>query len=622
MKFYYYLTLLISIVLSASSYSLEEGDANTVELISKSLKSINSPFKYTCGVESREVIDCPYLVEQFRTDTSTGLFFQMISDSPWNSCNKYIKSSSKDISINRLESELSSSSRRDIGITSTYFSKLINKCFDSEDKSHEEQELQKKTILAMSYNYLNKIKKNTHTLSKEIININSILGVSLAEDLPCDEFNMPHDKAYCLSIASQKCRPHEGLDSLSNELYINAIEPIYAVSLKIKEVRKRYSGRGGASIKIKKIKELKTIIEFIKAENPLLQGSHLSKIIDDSMIDDYELPSINNFKKSIKAQLKENKFIVNQKIIRNIKMNNCILYGDSSECEDFDEQLSEIPYQSTPMNFSKDELKTDEGKRRQMAREQLYQIPECIDRSRNLKNEFNSFALNLSLNVGLTVATGGAGLVLRAGQLGKAALAARALTLGADAAFLSTGVTKAIDSCNKHLNGMKKISNDENKNICPIPLNNPTFIKTTNVKGCVSAALLASIDALPFFPSIASKIGRGLSNKNSPVSKSEIKELDNFVKKIRNGDAITGSDKTRYLKLLQKSSPLESVMKADLGVTEKVFTQNLLEKMYRQEYLSAAELFKLSKNLKPRNPPLVIITAQNNMSDILKSKRI
>lgn len=605
----------ISSILGVESNSI-------VKLVEKSLSSVNDPFKYTCGVESKEVIDCPYLVEQFSNDTSTGIFFQMISDSPWNSCKKYIRSSADDISLEEFENDLSNEPMRDVGITSRYFSNQINKCFDKSDKTKQEQDLQKKSILAMSYNYLNKIKSNTHTLSKEIVNINSILKEDLLNDLPCDEFNMPHDKAYCLSVQDKKCKAQGGLQDLSTELYINAIEPIHAISLKIKKIKSKYRGRGGSTIKAKEIGKLKTIIEFIKAENPLLQGSHISEYIDDSMVDDYELPSLDKFKTNIKKQLKENRSIVKEKIDRNIRMNNCILYGDSSECDDFDEELTEIPYQSTAMKFTKEGLKTEKGKRKQMAREELYQVPECIDRSRNLKNEFNSFALNLSLNVGLTVATGGAGLVLRAGQLGRAALAARAVTLGADAAFLSTGVVKAIDSCNKHLNGMKKISDNNSKNICPLSMNNPSFIKTINVKGCVSAALLASIDALPFVPSIASKIARSIPIQGSLITKTEKLELDSFVKKIRNGDEITGNDKTRYLALLKKSAPLDTVMKSGLGVTEKVFTKKALEKMYKKEYLSAKELYRLSKNLKPRNPPLVIITGQNDMSKIIDNKRI
>jgi hypothetical protein len=620
MQFRTLIFLFILTSLSFSSFGNEQ--SAIIDLVSRSLDSVNGPFKYSCGVESKEVIDCPYLVEQFSSDTSTGLFFQLISDSPWNSCNKYIKTSSKDISLEEFENDLSNEPSRDLGIRSTYFTTQIGKCFDSKKKSAQEQELQKKSILAMSYNYLNKIKSNTNTLSKEIVNINSLLSEDLLTDLPCDEFNMPHDSAYCLSVKSNNCKTRGGLGDLSTELYINAIEPIHALSLKIKEIKKRYAGRGGAVTKRKKISEIKNIIEFIKAENPLLQGSHLSKFIDDSMTNDYELPSMKDFKNHMKVQLKDNKSILQSKLKRNIKMNNCILYGDSSECDDFDEDLAEIPYQSTPMAFSKDEIQTKDNRKKQMAREQLYQVPECMDRSRNLKNEFNSFALNLSVNVGLTVATGGAALALRAGQLGKAALAAKAVTLGADAAFLSTGVIKAIDSCNKHLNGMKKISKSSNENICPISLDNPGFIKTSNVLGCVSAALLASVDALPFVPSIASRATRNVAQEATLVTKSEKRELDSFVEKLRNGDDLTDTDKARYLLLLQKSAPLENVMRPGIGIVERAFTKNALQKMYKKEYLSAKELFRLSKNLKPRNPPLVIVTAQNDMSKIMDSKRL
>jgi hypothetical protein len=486
-------------------------DNGLVEVVGQALKQVNEPFKYTCGVSAQEVVDCPYMVEQFDQDTSTGLFFQMISDSPWNSCKKYLNST-ESISTAELEGQLSSQQGRDLGLRGNYFNQQISKCLNTNNKSSKEVDIQKKAIISMSYNYLNKIKNNTHDLSKEMANINSILGNEITKDIPCDSFNMPHDSSYCMSLKANNCSPKGGVARLAGDIHQNALEPIYALALKIKEVRRKHYGRGQSILRSKKIKKLKAMIEFIKAENPILLGNVTEDFIDD-IVDDAKIPSMNEVNSVLKKQFVENKKILKEKLDRNIKMNNCILYGDSSECGDFDDDFREIPYQPTPMMFSKEAMSTSESVDKQRAREELYQLPECIDRGRNLKNEFNSFALDFSLNVGLTVLTGGASLAIRAGQLGKMAMAARATTLGADAAFLGKGVNDAIDICNEELNGLSEISNESNSNMCPTSLDNPGYNRTSNMRGCVTAALLSSVDALPFVPAIASRSAKNRADR-------------------------------------------------------------------------------------------------------------
>ncbi|WP_127717501.1 hypothetical protein [Halobacteriovorax sp. HLS] len=503
MKYIKDILILTLLVFNASSFAIEDKDI--VNLAKRSLEQVNTTFRYTCGAELKESSECPYMVGQFRIDTNTGLFFQMISDSPWDSCKRTIPSS-KYISVKELEEKFSKTQGRDLGITENYFTGKINECFDRRDKSEEEVSIQKKAIVSMSYNYLNKIKDNTHQLSQEIANINSILGTEIKKDLPCDEFNMPHDSSYCRSIEANKCQAQGGVNNLSDDIFTNAIEPIYAIALKIKEVRRNYSGRGYAQIKNKKINELKSMVEFIKAENPILHGNILSDYIDDDIIDDRIKPTKSDLLSKVKQQFLENKKILNEKLRRNIRMNDCILYGDSGQCDDFEEDLASIPYQSSAMAFSRDEIANPNSRLKQLAREELYQLPECIDRTRNLKNEFNDFALNTSLNVGLTVLTGGAGLVLRAGQLGKMAMTATKVgTLGVDTAFLGKGAYEAIDKCDEELNGMEKIGDSKQENICPTGVKSAEYIRTSNIRGCVTAALLTSIDALPFVPAIAAK---------------------------------------------------------------------------------------------------------------------
>ncbi|WP_372654483.1 hypothetical protein [Halobacteriovorax sp.] len=505
-----YTFLVFILTFSSPSWSLEQG--NIIGLVESSLSNINDPFRVKCGQEIEEEVLCPHMAKQFEHDSKVGLFFWLLSDSPWESCKKTLPSI-EHITTNELEDSLSTSKDIDLGLKRDYFSKMFNKCFDTKHKSSTQIENQKKVAISMSYNYLNKIGDNTKDLSKEILEINSTLGNDLLNGLPCEKYILPENAHLCEKIKEDDCSPKKGLSKLSNDLFEDAIGPIIAISKKIKEVRARFFGRSGSKTRKNKIDTLKAGISFIKAEYPLLQGDKISKYIDNIVDGTLENPAPKKFKRVVKDQLISNKRRITESLNSNLKMSNCIIYGDKGNCDDFDKDFRKIPYQSTP--FSRHVPSSNRIK--SLASMELYQVPECLDRSRNLKNDFNSFAADTSLNIGLTIFTGGASLAVRAGQLGRIALTSRAAALGADSLFLYKSIDESITSCNEYLNTLDNIEHAPSSFSCPSKVNdNIHYVKKRDVNSCVTAALLNSLDVLPFLPVVSSKFARIIDDPLTP----------------------------------------------------------------------------------------------------------
>ena len=462
------------------------------------LNNVNeSPLAYTCGAVAIEPGSCSHLFKIFERDKSTGLFFGMISESPWKLCKKEL-SRSNQVSAGEVEQILSSHERTGLGLKNNYFNSRINSCFNK--KITPESDDQKKVIVAMGYDYLNRIKKSTSFLADEVKKINSIVGEPIASGLPCGQFSMPMDAKICQDIRIQNCAPKNELGVFSDSLMENAIAPMVAL-------KKAYLDLSAAFSKTRTLRRpssqeallnLTRKMSYIESQFPILKGEVLSDYLERESYKSGELPKKEKLQEKIKSQLLENRSNLSKKISENMDMNNCIVYGDDSFCKNFSENSERIPrheYLSMPGKDIKNS-----------ATSELYNVTECMDNVRGLKSEFNSFAVEF---VGMTILTGGSGLLVRASWQGvKAAVVAHKAFLVADAAFLGVGVDEAIATCSKELNKLEVIPSQKTispDNACPASLSDLEHTVVTNYQGCVTGAMMASLNALPFIPAVASK---------------------------------------------------------------------------------------------------------------------
>lgn len=487
----------------------------------------------TCGTLVTEIKKCSELFHLFERDKSTGLFFGMISDSPWDTCKKYI-SSSKDISLSELEKILAHNKKTSLGMRSDYFSSRVDECFLGNRKiKKEDADTQKKMIVSMGYDYLNRLKKSTSHLSEEVKRLNAIMGEPVETGLPCANFTMPDDLKICQDIKTHKCQSKNELSLYTNSLYENAIEPMAALKKAHSELSLKFS----KTRTLKKTENQKVLndltnkMKSIESQFPILRGKALSSFISKET-DGGKLPALNKLESAVKNQLQENRQNILKKLNENIDMNNCIVHGDEGYCKKFSEHFERIPSHEDVFFFDKDQ---PTNRQKNLAATEIYNSNQCLDNFRGLKSEFNSFAADFSINVGLTLFTGGTGLLARAGGHGvKAALAGHKAMLVADAAFLGTGVDEAISHCSKELNKLESVNVSSNSSsssslICPLPLSSPEHVLVANYQGCITGAMMASLNVLPFVPAVATKYLSRVKNKiGSNKSGSVVDDLLHF----------------------------------------------------------------------------------------------
>ncbi|MBC7429889.1 MAG: hypothetical protein H7336_14845 [Bacteriovorax sp.] len=491
-----------------------------------------TPNAYICGTLVHEQKSCSYLFNLFERDRSTGMFFGMISNSPWDTCKKYI-SNSKEISLNELEKKLSENDRTSLGLRNNYFTSKVEECLPKKYKRNDSDvTAQSKIMLTMGYDYLNRIKKSTGQIAEEIKSLNSIVGEPIDTGLPCGEFSMPHDSKICQDIKALKCKPLNELNIYTDNLYENAIEPLFALkgsynSLMDSFVKTR-TLRKPANQEI--LKELTNKIKSLENQFPVLKGKSLKPFLEKETTDG-KIPSKSKLQNAIKAQLVENRANLSKKLNENIEMDNCIVYGDDSYCKKFTENFERMPAREEVTFFEKSS--TSSIRLKNLAASELYGANQCMDNFRGLKTEFNSFAADFSINVGLTVFTAGSGLLLKAGGQGvKAAVATHKAMLLADAAFLASGVDEAVLNCSKELNKLEAIPHSDQSaqaNICPVSLAKPEHVIVANYQSCVTGAMLASLNALPFVPAAVSKyLARVKAPKISGEAASGLSDLLKF----------------------------------------------------------------------------------------------
>ena len=361
---------------------------------------------------------------------------------------------------------------------------------------------------------------------------------------------MPLDAKICQDIKVQKCAPLNELNIYTDTLLENAIAPFIA----LKSSYKNLSDNFGKTRTLKKssnqeiLKDLLNKMTSIENQFPILKGKTLKPFLNAEALSG-NIPTTQKYQAVIKTQLLENRAHLSKKLNENIDMNNCLLYGEDSHCKKFKDHFERIPPSQSVSFFDKDNSANKSIRLKNYAASEIYSNNQCLDNFRGLKNEFNSFATDFSINFGLTLFSGGTSLLLKAGGQGvKLAMAAQKAMLLTDAAFLAHGVDEAIVTCSKELNILESISQPKPKpkskdeksnqlNICPTSLATPEHTVVANYQGCITGAMMASLNALPFVPTVVLKyLSRVKVQKNNLETTSSLGSLLKFKTPKKNFD--------------------------------------------------------------------------------------
>lgn len=479
------------------------------------------PFLYQCHKDTPASKTCPYVFTQFEKDKQDGLIASLFNDSPgrapFDLCDNSVNVSDRQhLSSQELEQRLAENDETSLGLSSDFFVSKGEECYQNSlyDKSEDEVEHEKKIILSMGYHYLNRTKRGTSELMQYLASVNSLLGENVVAGISCDAFVMPSEFKLCQQLQGGSCQPKGGLETAASDLMENFVEPLLALKLKEEEVRKKGSplGRSRKSTALKKVLDA---IEVLENSNPILSGNKMESFLEREVYSKKKLPTQAALMGALKEQLVQDKKAALERLDENHELNRCLIYGDSNDCENFEEILAKTPTINSVYNYSnqnyRQRLKESKDPRVERSKAKVeslyYSVPQCYDSMREIKTGVDELTIETGLGIGLTIATFGTGALVAGGR---ASVIASGSILAADTAYFATGMKEAIKTCQQSLGSLGSLaggtqSYSGQKFQCPKGVASPAYHAKDDVAGCVSAVVLAGIDGLPFVPAVVKK---------------------------------------------------------------------------------------------------------------------
>lgn len=467
------------------------------------LNATNGPFTYTCGEGKVLSQGCPYAFQLFEKDKKDGFLHKFFDSSPGeapvDACSSFPRQRDPGLwEYGELEAEYARNKFTKIGLDENYLSRIMPMCYQPEIWQEDPNSVQyeKNTIVAMTYHYLNRVKMGSQQNFLEISNLNSLLGKELTDGIPCEQYVTPDDASLCLKSKEMKCAPKGGVAKLTESLAMNAIMPILQLKKKLRSLNRR-SHRN-------KRKKINDAIKAIESNYPILKGDEFQDYLKDGPYRSLEMPSPEALTNALKSQLESNKAAVIERIKKNNGLNRCLIYGHPDDCEDFDKEMANNPYDSRAYLYTREDYLQEGGQERlpkMGSASAYYSSISCFDNFREIKDGVNELALDTGLNAGLFFATMGAGAVVGLGRT--AMLASRGIALSADLAFLGKSVSDTIKTCKDSFDKLVGDSfyNSQDQNFhCPEGPESPHFTAVDDMRSCVTAAILTPIDALPLIP--------------------------------------------------------------------------------------------------------------------------
>lgn len=416
----------------------------------------------------------------------------------------------------------------------------------------------------------------------------------------CSEMRQAEVRRHCNSLSS--CRKERNstqyLEIKSQEVTL-ALESIK----KLEERKKQLSS--GKLFKSDEVKAIENDIETIKELTPLLKGERFKSLLSGKTS-----PTKANVHQALTEQLRISQKEIKSKLKAFNRAHDC-LTGKSSDCDDFEEIMRLTKYQSPNVTYPH-------------APELNYTATfhQCIEAIKDERYKADKVLNDVGINLALTltpyaVINGAklAGTLARTSRLANVAKTERAVGKTGLAANIGYGGYHTADEyreCTKEISDFKGLGAANQKLSCSSV--DRIFVNNSNTSQCVNQAILSAAFLTPI----------GLNSlrlaKHLPkIAPSKINEL---IGKIRNGKSLTKAEEQLLLQKIKEKNPMEKLLNKDLSANDKKFAETTLERLFKKEDVSPEDLLKLSKMVKSTNPPILIISRQDNVDDILKSHRI
>lgn len=450
--------------------------------------------------------------------------------------------------------------------------------------------------------------------------LNSMIdGDSLAS---CHEIGIQSVKAHCLELNACPAKNRNKLFAIKSGELSQTLTALQAINNEyndlIKKMEREYLTKRTPEMReqLQKIREAKKeIIESALNLNPLLRGEKFKKIISEALpASTYAKASPVNsaeIDSALKSQMVLSQKTINKKITHFADAYKC-LTGKRTQCDNYNDIVKESKYQSRDSDtFKKPTLASVAT---------FYNCVESVADSRNEADEVvNESLIGAALTVTPFVVVSGAKLAMTVAKVASVASKAARVEGGVNGANLAASAAyggyqsqEVYSQCKQHEKEFEDLGAHQ-KNLSCKNLDN-ILINKSNSLSCSTQALISAAMLAPLAAPSAFKLAKLMNRPKSPVV--------TLAGKIRSGKSLTKEEEILLLKKIEESRPLEKLLVKGISPEDSKFAQEALQRLYKQESLSPLELIKLSKLVKPTNPPLLVITQQNNVSAILESARI
>lgn len=449
--------------------------------------------------------------------------------------------------------------------------------------------------------------------------INSMIYTGNGID--CQEIGIESVKNHCKELNTCSFKNRKKVLSAKSDTLYQILTSLQSKNEEHKNeiIKLRKSGIRGAVAKIKEIQEARlAMITGVLDLNPLLRGEKFKAIVDEASSDGYNQTPVPVKSQDVENALAEQLMISQKNINKKIKDFNgaydCLIGKNdkTDKCEKFNEVLSESKYQNQDSNtFKKPALATVAN---------FYECVENVGKSRDDADKVvNESLIGAALTFTPFAVVSGAKLAATLARVTSASSKIARVEGGVNSANVATNVayggyqTKEVyEQCKQAKKEFEGLGSGKLKMSCSNMDN--LLINKTNDENCATQALLTAATIAPL---AAPSVFRLATAVNKP--KSIVSELTD---KIRSGKSLTKEEEKLLLMKIEEARPIEKLLVKGISPDDAKFAEAALKKLYKQESLTPEELIKLSKLVKPSNPPLLVITQQSNISSILESNRI
>lgn len=426
-----------------------------------------------------------------------------------------------------------------------------------------------------------------------------------ADRINCSDIRLPGVQDRCDDL--NQCQSHASagyyLDMKTEEVSF-ALQGLKTLE---EERRKLLSGTGRiSSDNRKRAAVLEEDMNMIKDLNPLLKGERFKNILNGN-------PTPEQIRGAITAQVRVSQNEIQKKMADFNNAYKCLI-GAAEDCDNFEDILKLSKYRTQGRIYP--------GANELNYASTFHECTENIKAARNDADEvLNDVGIDLALTLtpyaivsGVKAAATLARTANMTSRLARTETAAARVGLAANAGYAGYYNVEEYNRCQREVQEFSKLGSGETKMSCSN--SDRILVNNSNNSRCVTQAL---ISAALMTPMAAESLRLARHIPRTVIPKSDIDALAN---KIRNGQSLSASEEALLLARLKQDNPLDKLLVRGVSASDKAFATSTLDKLYMQQEVSAEDLLKLSKLIKERNPPLLIITNQNDVDKIMDSKTI